>query len=187
MPSPRPLEARPADPPLLPPSAVAPSSQLQDLPNVPETSPSLAVQVVVGGAAGALGALLGGYVGYQLDIAGDSGGEFDGLGGLVLGAAIGLTVGTTGGVMLAGHEPDHDASIALTWLGTVGGGIVGGLAASQLDSPAAIGMIVVSGCALGGALMHRVSRTRTPPRGTIQLTPFVSGSGFGLSLAGNVP
>jgi len=147
----------------------------------------LPAQIVVGGAAGVAGVFLGGYVGYKLECAGGCGGEFGGLGGLVLGAAIGLTVATTDGVMLVGHDRDHDASAGLTWLGTVGGGIVGGLVASRLDSPAAIGVLVVTGTAFGGALMYRATRTRNPSTAGVRLVPFASGSGFGLSLVGNAP
>jgi hypothetical protein len=172
--------------PLSPPGAVAPSAQPGEPLPGPEATPSVLAQTVVGGMAGVLGGLLGGAIGYRLDIADHSGGEFDGLGGLVLGSAIGLTAATTAGVMLVGHDQDHDASIALTWLGTVGGGIVGGLVSSRSESPALIGIAVVTGTALGGALMHNVSRTRSSPA-TVRVVPFAGGGGFGLSLVGTAP
>jgi len=185
-PAPRVAQLQPPGLPLSPPGTVAPSAQPGEPRPDPEAAPSLIGQTLVGGMAGVLGGVLGGYLGYQLDIAGHSGGEFDGLGGLVLGGAIGLTAATTAGVMLAGHDPDHDASIALTWLGTVGGGIVGGLVSSRSESPALIGIAVVTGTALGGALMHNVSRTRSAPA-TIRVVPFAGGGGFGLSLVGTAP
>lgn len=169
--------------PLSPPGTVAPAAQPGEPRQDPETTPSIIGQTLIGGMAGVLGGVLGGYIGYQLDVAGNGGGEFDGLGGLVLGGAIGLTAATTAGVMLAGHDQDHDASIALTWLGTVGGGIVGGLVTSRSGSPALIGIAVVTGTGLGGALMHNVSRTRSSPA-TIRVVPFAGGGGFGLSLVG---
>jgi hypothetical protein len=156
-------------------------------PRPPEraTSRSLVLEVVTGGALGIGGLYGGGYLGYKLDCAKGCPGEYGGLGGLMLGAALGLTITATAGIVLVGNDNEHRSSVGLTWLGTVLGGVAGGVAAAKVTGENIVGSTIVlaAGTALGGSLMFHATRTRR--RATeMRVVPFAGDGSVGLSLVG---
>jgi hypothetical protein len=176
--------------PTVAPSAAVPKLPACDpAPRPPERAAarSMLLEVVVGGALGIGGLYGGGYLGYKLDCAKGCPGEYGGLGGLFWGGALGLTITATAGVMIVGIDDEHRSSIGLTWIGTVLGGVVGGLAAAKLtESITGATVLVATGTALGGSLMFHATRTRRRAPG-LQLVPFAGDGSVGLSLVGTAP
>jgi len=168
---------------IMPPGATAPHAQPSTLEDA--DSPNFVVEVVVGGVFGVAGLFGGGVLGEKLDCASGCPGDLGGLGGALLGAGLGLTIATTAGVALVGRDDKHDVSIALTWLGTVVGGVAGTIAAARIASGNAAGAIAIltTSTALGGTLMLHASRTTRRPKTAIRLAPLTGGS-VGLSLVG---
>jgi hypothetical protein len=177
--------------PALAPSAAVPKLPPCDpAPRPPEraASRSILLEVVVGGALGIGGLYGGGYLGYKLDCAKGCPGEFGGLGGVLVGGALGLTITATAGVMIVGIDDEHRSSSGLTWLGTVLGGVVGGVAAAKLTDESITGgtILLATGTALGGALMFHATRTRRRAP-ALQVVPFAGEGSVGLSLVGTAP
>jgi hypothetical protein len=167
-----------------PPGATAPWPPPR---NPDEYEASWSVQVVFGALAGAAGAIGGGYLGYQLECHDEPCQDWEGFGGLLLGGSLGLTLGTTAAVFATGQDGDHDTSVGLTWLGTLVGGTVGVLAASQITDagwfPATV--VVTTSTAFGGTLLNRASRTRKKPATALRLVPFTGGNSVGLTIVGS--
>jgi hypothetical protein len=177
-----PVTAGPPAPALTPPSATPP------VPPPPPDAPQLtlrpAAEVVVGGLLGTAGLVGGAFGGFALQCTIGCHGDFAGIEGLLLGAALGLATGTAAGVELAGSDHQHTGSFGWTWLGAVGGGAAGLLAAGRADNGTQATVIVIGGAALGATIAFELTRTRRGPSTAVRLVPLISGGGVQLALVG---
>ena len=90
---------------------------------------------------------------------------------------------------VAGSDRDHDASAALTFIGSAIGSAGGWYVAAEMREENALGgTIILGACAgLGGTLMHRLTRTRrrTSTASALRVVP-LGGSAVGLSVVGTM-
>lgn len=143
-------------------------------------------QFLVGSVAGFGGLWAGGLIGYGLECASGCDHDLGGLLGALVGAGIGVPTGATIGVMIAGDR-DHEASGALTFIGSALGSVAGWYLASGMFDESAFGTTVVVGAtsALGGTLMYRLTRTRKKPSSALRVVP-LGGNTVGLSIVGSM-
>jgi hypothetical protein len=147
--------------------------------------PRVLAEVLVGGALGAGAAYGGAFIGIAAECSSPCG-EFGGLGGALIGAGLGLTIGATTGVVLVGSDSGHDSSLAVTYLGTVVGGVIGLIAIDRMHTESLAGGTVVLGVstALGGALGFHLTRTARKAGPGFIVAPVASSNFVGLSLIG---
>jgi hypothetical protein len=82
-----------------------------------------------------------------------------------------------------GSDRDHEASGALTFIGSAIGSVGGWYMASRTVESSAFGatVIMATSAALGGTLMYRVTRTRRSSVSALRVVPF-AGDTVGLSV-----
>ncbi|HEY0985496.1 MAG TPA: hypothetical protein VGD80_00540 [Kofleriaceae bacterium] len=143
-------------------------------------------QFIVGSVGGFAGLWGGGIIGYGLQCALGCDQEFGGLAGALVGAGIGVPTGATIGVAIAG-DGEHEASSALTFVGSALGSIGGWYLASGILEDSAFGGTVIVGAAsaLGGTLMYQLTRTRKSSASALRVVP-LGGATVGLSVVGNL-